>query len=56
MGADRLAAYWCENISYDLGDRHLEGLTLFYHYCAELELLAAEPDLHFLAGFQQKEL
>lgn len=56
MGADRLAAYWRENISYDLDDRHLEGLILFYHYCAELELLSTEPELHFLAGFSQKDI
>jgi chorismate dehydratase len=56
MGADRLVAYWRENISYDLDDRHLEGLILFYHYCAGLELLTAEPELHFLAGFTRKEI
>ena len=56
MGADRLVAYWRENISYDLDDKHLEGLTLFYHYCAELELLTSEPELHFFAGIMQKEI
>ena len=49
MGRDRLVAYWRDNISYDLDRRHLEGLTLFYRYCAELGLLPAEPELHFLA-------
>jgi chorismate dehydratase len=55
IGTDRLVSYWRENISYDLDDRHLEGLILFYHYCTELELLKAEPELHFFAGFPQKE-
>jgi len=49
MGRERLVAYWRDNISYDLDSRHLEGLTLFYHYCVELGLLPAEPELHFLA-------
>ena len=56
MGADRLVAYWRENISYDLDGKHLEGLILFYRYCTELQLIAAEPELHFLAGSSQKEL
>jgi chorismate dehydratase len=56
MGVDRLVAYWRENISFDLDDRHLEGLLLFYHYCAELGLLAAEPELHFLAGSPPKQI
>ncbi|MDA8412885.1 MAG: menaquinone biosynthesis protein [Desulfobacteraceae bacterium] len=55
MGADRLEAYWRDNISYDLDDRHLEGLILFYRYCAELDLLTAVPELHFLAGSSQKD-
>jgi chorismate dehydratase len=33
MGSERLVAYWRDNISYDLGSSHLEGLTLFYRYC-----------------------
>ena len=56
MGAERLAAYWRENISYDLDEKHLEGLNLFYQYCSEIDLLTAEPILHFLAEFPQKEL
>jgi chorismate dehydratase len=56
MGADRLVEYWRENISYDLDDRHLDGLNLFYQYCAELELLTVEPTLHFLDEFLQKEV
>jgi chorismate dehydratase len=48
MGSDRLVAYWRNNISYDLDSMHLDGLKLFYRYCAELGLLPAEPGLHFL--------
>jgi chorismate dehydratase len=48
MGKDRLAAYWRDNISYDLGRRHLEGLALFYRYCADLGLLENVPVLRFL--------
>ena len=55
MGSDRLASYWRENISYDLDDRHLEGLSLFYRYCVECKLLAAEPELRFLADSLQKD-
>lgn len=55
LGTERLVAYWRENISYDLDGRHLEGLTLFYRYCAELGLLTAEPELHFFADPLQKE-
>ncbi|MDA8430725.1 MAG: menaquinone biosynthesis protein [Geobacteraceae bacterium] len=55
MGADRLESYWRENISYDLDSRHLEGLILFYRYCAESGLLPSEPELHFLQDFPQKE-
>jgi len=55
MGRERLVAYWRENISYDLENRHLEGLTLFYRYCVELGLLTAEPALHFLELTQEKD-
>lgn len=54
MGVDRLVSYWRENISYDLDGRYLEGLILFYRYCAQLGLLTAEPELHFLVGPPQK--
>lgn len=54
MGSDRLVAYWRDNISYDLGRKHLAGLTLFYRLCAELGLLPAEPALHFLEPLQEK--
>jgi chorismate dehydratase len=53
--SDRLESYWRENISWDLDERHLKGLILFYHYCAELGLLEAEPELRFFAGSPQKD-
>lgn len=56
MGTDKLEAYWRENISYDLDANHLEGLCLFYKYCAELDLLPSEPELHFFADCLQKEI
>lgn len=56
MGADRLVDYWRNNISYDLDDSHLEGLILFYQYCAELNLLTAKPELHFLIDSPMKEI
>jgi chorismate dehydratase len=55
MGKDRLAAYWRDNISYDLGQLHLDGLMLFYRYCAELGLLQCEPKLRFLTVNQNEE-
>lgn len=56
MTTDSLVAYWRENISYDLDDSHLNGLILFYRYCAELGLLKAEPQLNFLPGSLQKDM
>jgi len=50
MGKERLVAYWRDNISYDLGRRHLEGLALFYRYCVDLGLLKSEPGLRFLGN------
>ena len=54
MGRERLVTYWRDNISYDLGQRHLDGLTLFYRYCTELGLLQDEPALHFLNPDQEQ--
>lgn len=51
MGKERLVKYWRENISYDLGPRHIEGLAHFFRCCVELELMASEPDLHFLPTY-----
>ena len=48
MSEGRLVDYWMHNISYDLDQPHIEGLTLFFRLCVELGLLADEPELHFL--------
>ena len=55
MGVDRLVTYWRENISYDLEDRHMLGLKLFFRYCAELGLLETEPPLHFFVIKSRKD-
>jgi len=47
MGRDRLLDYW-KVLSYDLSDQHIDGLKLFYRYAAELDLIAAAPELKFL--------
>ena len=47
MGREGLVNYWRDNISYELGKAHMEGLRLFYRYAAELELIAKAPELHF---------
>lgn len=54
MGIERLVAYWRNNISYDLDERHLDGLKLFYRYCVELGLLSNEPGLDFLGISPEK--
>jgi chorismate dehydratase len=54
MGIERLVAYWRNNISYDLDEKHLEGLKLFYRYCVELGLLPHEPELNFLGRSAEK--
>jgi chorismate dehydratase len=56
MGIERLVAYWRNNISYDLDERHLEGLKLFYRYCVELGLLSDEPVLDFLDITPEKDI
>jgi chorismate dehydratase len=56
MGVERLTAYWQENISYDLGSSHLEGLKLFFRYCVELGLLPSTPALDFLDGNFERDL
>lgn len=48
MGRDRLLAYWQDNISYQLDERALEGLMLYYSYCFEIGLIDAVPSLHFV--------
>lgn len=56
MGIERLVAYWRNNISYDLENRHLDGLRLFYRYCVELGLLSDDPGLNFLDIFPEKDI
>lgn len=48
MGRDRLIEYWRENISYDLGRDHCEGLNLFYRLAADTGLIESAPELDFL--------
>ncbi len=50
MGSRRLLAYWRTNLSFDLDQRHLRGLELFYEYCAGLGLIGRVPEMHFLKG------
>lgn len=47
MGHERLLDYW-KVLSYDLTERHIEGLKLFYSYAAELGLIKSAPELVFL--------
>ncbi len=47
MGCDRLLAYWRDNISYQLDERALAGLMLYYTKCFECGLIAAVPSLKF---------
>lgn len=48
MGEERLLTYWRSCLSYDLGDDHIAGLTLFYRYAEELALIGKAPELAFL--------
>jgi len=47
MGSDRLADYW-RHITYQLDERHLAGLNLFYRLAAELGLLTTAVQPRFL--------
>ncbi len=47
MGRERLLEYW-KVLSYDLSERHIEGLKLFFSYAAELGLIKSVPELVFL--------
>jgi chorismate dehydratase len=44
-----LIDYW-RTISYDLTQRHIEGLTLFFRYAQEMGLIRAEPDIRIFEG------
>jgi len=45
--------YLRENVDYSLDKENLEGLSLFFRYAAELQVLPAAPDLEFLESSQQ---
>jgi chorismate dehydratase len=47
LGQERLVEYW-NVLSYDLSEFHIRGLNLFYQLAAELNLIAAAPELAFL--------
>jgi len=47
MGRERLLEYW-KVLSYDLTERHIEGLKLFFTFAAELGLIKSVPELVFL--------
>jgi chorismate dehydratase len=44
ISREALVEYW-RTISYDLSQRHVEGVTLFFHYARELGLLCHDPEL-----------
>ena len=44
LGQDALVEYW-RTISYDLTDRHLQGLASFFRFAHDLGLLPGEPTL-----------
>ncbi|HIJ96155.1 MAG TPA: menaquinone biosynthesis protein [Desulfuromonadales bacterium] len=47
MGRERLLLYWRDNISYQLDERNIVGLTLFYEKCHQIGLLPDVPELRF---------
>ena len=47
MGRDKLLSYWRDNISYDLDQRKISGLMMFYQKCSELGLIESVPALTF---------
>ncbi|OHB26835.1 MAG: hypothetical protein A2X84_11950 [Desulfuromonadaceae bacterium GWC2_58_13] len=48
MGEEGLVDYW-NSMSYDLGNAHLEGLSLYFHLCVRHGLLDEMPELAFFA-------
>jgi len=48
MGREGLLDYW-KFLSYDLGERHINGLNLFYQLAAESGLISSAPKLAFLS-------
>ncbi len=47
MGRERLLEYW-KVLSYDLSEKHIEGLKQFYTFAAELGLIKSVPELVFI--------
>jgi chorismate dehydratase len=47
MGVAQLIDYWRHNISYDLTERHLDGLRLYFSHAAKIGLIEKAPDLCF---------
>lgn len=43
-----LVDYW-KTISYDLSEKHLEGLETFYHYAVEMGLIKSQPEIRLFA-------
>lgn len=48
--------YLRENVDYSLDQENLEGLSLFFRYAAELQVLPAAPDIQFLESTQHSAL
>jgi chorismate dehydratase len=46
FSAGRLEEYW-RGMSYDLSERHIEGLQLYFTLCQKHGLLERVPDFHF---------
>jgi len=47
MGRERVLAYWRNNISYQLDERNIAGLKLFYEKCCQIGLITNLPELAF---------
>lgn len=47
MPHERLLDYWRTNISYELGEESIRGLTTFFAKCHELGLITSAPALKF---------
>lgn len=48
MGREKLLCYWRDNISYQLDERFVTGLMLYYTKCCELGLITVVPELDFV--------
>lgn len=47
ISRERLVDYW-RTISYDLTERHIEGVRQFFRFATELGLLSQEPELRII--------